>query len=193
MHENNFLQVRSFARTLVAQIDAASTVGASTRIGVITYSNEIIERVRLSQNLAQLEVDSLIEESVYQGSITRMHQALEAASDQFNDPTDVRYNDDTVSRSVVLFTDGYPHDDKNPIRESNSTVLRYIQTEFLDKEIFVYVLGVHRVNDAFVNHVSMQQFGGGGLIDTFDELGQFPSQVMQALDISCEPPRGTYS
>ena len=177
-----------FSRRLVGAINDVSTVGDTTRVGVTAYSYRMSRVANLTDNLSHAALDARIAAEPYQGSITRMYRALQVANAQFNDVSDSRHGDAQVSRSLVLFTDGEPFDPFNMDEESNATVIQYIEREFLANDIFVYVLGLHLVNDAFVNHVRSMPFGGGGFIDTVADISQFETeQVLQALAISCEP------
>ena len=164
-------------------VNSESTVGSNTRIGVISYSNNVIDVATLAEQLDNTTLQSKINDATYQGSITKMYKALEAAKAQFDAGG---RTEGTVSRSIILFSDGRPFDNENEAQENFDSVFEYINATFFREEVFVYVVGVHLADYNFVQRVQAERFGDGDLIENFEDLNIFPRNVLEHLDISCQ-------
>lgn len=163
---------------MIQRIDDRSRVGNQSRVGIISYSNNIRYVANLTDSLPRHDLITKINASTHQGSITRMRAAVTAAKEQLQSARD------GVSKAVILFTDGEPHDYNDP-SETQSMVLNELK-QLMDAEIFVYVIGVHNVNMTFLRTVeSYSEFGFAETADSFGSLTQYPDNVISSLDIRC--------
>ena len=183
---DNFDLVKSFITSLVDDIDDRSPVGDRTRIGVLSYSNKVNTDVELADNLNADEIATEVNDIEYQGSVTKMYEAVTRARSTLFDPATQRPGV-VVTKAVVLFTDGVPHtDDKRERSETFANVMRVLN-DLMDNEVFVVIVGVNNYNETMLKLVSQNDFGFAFTTEEFEGLQNptFPDMIAESLELNC--------
>jgi uncharacterized protein YegL len=104
--KTNFQYVREYVIGLVAALPIGQDL---TRIGILTYNNDVIHRIRLNQFDKKSELIQAIKDIPYEGRGTKTNQAIRYAVDEAL--TEENGNRPGVNTMVLVITDGRATDD----------------------------------------------------------------------------------
>ena len=108
IQDANWESVMQMLRLMVAAIDSNSTLSATSRVAVITYSNRAIIEVNLEQNWNKAAILNEIDTGIvyHRGSDNDMRTAVKLAQDVLANNTRTVNNGINATQAVIVFTDG---------------------------------------------------------------------------------------
>ena len=167
-----------FAVDIVNGIDAISPVGSDTRFAVYTYSNKVEEIVAFGDNNNAQEATTKINNAEYIGSHTRMNYAINIGKQALED--NKRQN---ARQIMIIFSDGKPQDPVSStargetIENVNRNLAEVMRTAS------VYMVGVNNASQSILDAVNNNVNGTSARADAFNNLIEYPDEVIRDLNI----------
>ena len=120
------------AKLLIDVIDAASTLGQTSRVQIIPFSTYSNPRVHIEDNEGKEAIKQKIDDFEYQYSNTEVSNALRKANESLVRNSRTVAGQIQVPQCVILFTDGQPD-------QPNKT--EAMLKSLMDRGVYVTIIG----------------------------------------------------